>query len=482
MSPRLASVAVVVALGALSVAVPDAARAAAPSPSASAEVIAAYSLAAPVAQVPSGLVVRAVLPAGATCPDLVAAVPRGEGVRVRVVPMRERPAPATTAPAFDPITVCSADMPVGATGAAVGGRAVPASMPSRVERLAIFGDSGCRIVSYEVQDCANPANWPLSIISESIAAEEPDAVLFAGDFFYREDGCPAALQALCGSSPPPVTGAPFTDSAYGWIADVLLPMTPLLSTVPLIVSRGNHEACYRGGNGYFLLFDPRPGTEGTCAPVSSGGGLVAADTVPSPTYAIDLPVSADRVLRLAIADSAGGSDTKVTSYAAVQRVSYERAATLTAERPGRESWLVTHRPLYGFVSDTFATPGQPFNPWTSADQNAAAAGLLGTYDMVVSSHIHIAQSVQLPGLPGQLVMGNGGTLLDPAAGYPLPATAPGAGYPAPSWAWVSPRFGYALATPNAQAGSWRISMRDPAGQQFARCGLRAGSLFCTDTP
>ena len=41
---------------------------------------------------------------------------------------------------------------------------------------------------------------------------------------------------------------------------------------------------------------------------------------------------------------------------------------------------------------------------------------------------------------------------------------------------------YAYATPNAQAGSWRISMHDPAGQQFARCGLRAGSLFCTDTP
>ena len=100
--------------------------------------------------------------------------------------------------------------------------------------------------------------------------------------------------------------------------------------------------------------------------------------------------------------------------------------------------------------------------------------------MVLSSHIHIAQSVQLPGLPGQLVLGNGGTLLDPAVGYALPTTAPGAGYPAPSWAWVAPRFGYAMATPNAMAGSWRISMRGPAGAQFARCGLKDASLYCVD--
>lgn len=442
------------------------------------DVISAYTLAAPTSTAPSGVVARAVVPSGAPCPDLVTRDRRG---RNRTVAMRERPAPATTGAAFAPITVCSAHIPANSTDASVAGRSIPAHMPVQVDRLAIFGDSGCRIVTTEVQNCADPAAWPLSIISTSIARDRPDAVLFVGDFFYREAGCPQDEQDECGSSPPPVSGAPFTDSAYGWIADVLLPMTPMLAVAPLVVTRGNHEACYRGGNGYFLLFDPRDGTENTCAPIASSAGLEAPPTLPTPTYAIDLRVAQRRTLRLAIVDSAGGSDTSVTPFAAVQRPAFQRAAALTRTHLGRESWLVTHRPLYGYVTSTFAEPGRPFSPWTSADQTAAAQGLLDTYAVVVSSHIHIAQSVQLPGLPGQLVLGNGGTLLDPAVGYALPATPPGAGYPAPSWAWIAPRFGYALATPNAEAGSWRIAMHDPSGSPFARCGLKDASLFCADT-
>lgn len=469
-------------VGLLAAAVASTVIASAPASSAANEdgggVIAAYSLAAPTSTTASGIVVRAVIPAGARCPDLT--VQRNG--RATVHPMAIRRAPATTSPAFDSITTCSAHMPVGATSASVGTRPVPAHLPASIQRMAIFGDSGCRIITGEVQDCVDTEAWPLSIISGAMARTHPDAVLFAGDFFYREGPCPEDEQDECGSSPPPVKGAPFTDSAYGWIADVLLPMAPVLATAPLVVVRGNHEACNRAGNGYFLLMDPRDGTESTCAPVATPAGLVSAATTPTPTYAIDLAINAGRTLRLAIVDSAGGSDTKVTSYAAEQRPSYERASALTKPRTGRESWLLTHRPLYGFVTTQFATPGQPFNPWTSADQTAAASGLLGTYDLVLSSHIHIAQAVQLPGLPAQLVMGNGGTLLDPITGYPLPTTTPGPGYPAPSWAWVAPRFGFALATPNDQAGSWRISMREPTGAQFARCGLARAEMYCTDTP
>jgi 3',5'-cyclic AMP phosphodiesterase CpdA len=337
-----------------------------------------------------------------------------------------------------------------------------------------------------VQDCASREAWPLASIAQSVADEEPDAVIFNGDFFYREAACPSASQAECGSSPPPVGGLPFTDSAYGWLADVLVPMTPLLAKAPLVVTRGNHEACNRGGNGYFLLFDPRSGTEGTCAPVAGTAGLAAPDTVPTATYAIDLHVSKGRTLRLAIVDSAGGSDTHADAFAAVQRPTYAAAAALTRARPGRESWLVTHRPVYAYVTSTFAQPGVPFNPWSSVDQTAASFGLLGTYDLVFSSHLHLAQAVQIPGQPGQLVLGNGGTLLDPAIGYELPTSGPtgaaGQAYPAPSWAWVAPRFGYAIATPGSDAGTWRIRMMDPLGRAFARCGVRARALFCSDTP
>ncbi|MDP1876479.1 MAG: metallophosphoesterase [Actinomycetota bacterium] len=442
--------------------------------------ISAYTLVAPRSTAASGLVVRAVMPAGADCPEVEVVRQRNGNVHFGRLDMRERSAPATTYPAFASILVCSAHLPLDVIGASVAGRPVPAALPAVVDEVAMVSDTGCRIASFEVQDCSSAVEWPLAAISQSIADEEPDVVLVVGDFYYREAACPPTAQALCGSSPPPVTGLPFTDSAYGWIADVLLPMAPLLSSVPLVMVRGNHEACNRGGNGYFLLLDPRDGTEDACAPVPGDTGLVAAATVPTGTYAIDMAVAPGRTLRLAVVDSAGGSDTRVTAFASLQRPAYQRAAGLTRSRPGRESWLLTHRPVYGYVTTQFAVPGAPFNPWTSADQTASSEGLLGSYEMVLSSHIHIAQAVRLPGLPSQLVLGNGGTQLDPAIGYPLPSTPPTAGYPLPDWAWVAPRFGYAIATPLADAGAWRISMRDPAGEQFARCGLRDASLYCVD--
>ena len=474
----LAALAVPFALAAASVGAP--AFAAQPGP----QVIAAYALAAPVAQAPSGLVARAVIPSGSTCPDLV--VTRAGSPRERAIRMQVRPTPARTSPAFDSITVCSAPVPLSSTTASIAGVPIPASMPTSIDRLAMLADSGCRISSSQVQDCASPDAWPLAKVSASVARAKPDAILINGDFFYREAPCPAASQSLCGSSPAPVAGLPFTDSAYGWIADTLLPMAPMLAAAPLVVTRGNHEACYRGGNGYFLLMDPREGTQDTCAPVSMDTGLVAAPTVPSATYAIDLAVSADRTLRLAIVDSAGGNDAQVTPFAELQRPTYEMAARLTRPAAGRESWLLTHRPLYAFFTTAFAQPGVPFTPWTSADQSAAAFGLLDSYDMVFSSHLHLAEAVQLPGLPPQLVLGNAGTLLDPTTGYPLPTSGAEAGagqqYPAPSWAWVGVRFGYAIAHPGEQAGEWQLRMHAPDGAAFARCGLADRELYCRDLP
>jgi hypothetical protein len=449
-------------------------------------VIAAYSLAAPTSEAASGLIARAVIPRGAACPNIVVSIRSGGATHGDEVVMYGRNLPATTAPAFESITVCTARIPPHAVTAQIMGHRIPAHMPSRIRNMAMFGDSGCRIVATEVQDCADLAAWPLASIAESIVEEQPDAVIFNGDFFYREAACPAASQPECGSSPPPVGGLPFNDSAYGWIADVLLPMAPVLAQAPLIVTRGNHEACNRGGNGYFLLFDPRRDTTATCAPIAGPAGLSAPATTPTPTYALDLTVASGRTLRLAIVDSAGGSDTTADGFAAIQRPAYEAAARLTAARPGRENWLVTHRPLYGFVTDTFAKPGVPFNPWTAVDQTAASFGLLGTYDLVFSSHVHIAQAVQIPGLPGQLVLGNGGTLLDPAVGYPLPSTGPtgaaGQSYPAPVSAWVAPRFGYAMAYPGTTIGSWRLLMKEPLGGQFARCGIARRSIYCANVP
>lgn len=429
--------------------------------------IAAYSLAAPTSVAQSGLVARAVVPAGSACPSLMA-----DG---RALPMQWRRAAPNTGAAFVPVLVCNRVIPRGTRSASVGGLAIPAAMPRRVQRIGIFDDSGCRILTGAVtQDCANDRAWPLARISRRVAASRPDVVLVPGDFFYRESTCPSADQALCAGSPPPVGGMPFTDQAYGWIADALLPMQPVLRAAPLIVSRGNHEDCWRGGNGYMLFMDPMPGTWDDCAPVPGPDGRMVAPQIATAPYAIDLPVSKGRTLRLVITDSAPGSDTRVTSAAAVMAPRFAQAARLAAPAPGRESWLVTHRPPFGYVSSTLVKPGG--SPW-AGDIVAATAGTLGNYRMIVSGHLHFAQAVQIPGQPGQLVLGNGGTELDPPTGYELPSTGP-TGYPAPSWAWTLVEFGYAIARPAAAPGRWTLRLRDMDGRRQATCGLSGRRLRC----
>ncbi len=449
-----------------------------PAASAPSTVVSAYSLAAPLSTSASGIVARAVVPAGVTCPTLQISLTQGTK---RAISMTERPRPANTGSAFAPLSVCSAAVPVGAQSATIAGISIPHVMPSRVARLALVADSGCAINPAEVQDCSDPDSWPLAKVSAAIAAERPDAIVINGDFFYREAPCPLGQENFCGSSPAPIPGMPFSDSAYGWMADVFIPMSPMLNAAPLIVTRGNHEECSRAGNGYFYFFDPRHDSSNTCAPTVDNGQVIAATNVPTATYAIDLAVSPGRTLRLAVVDSSGGNDAEVSPYSIIQRPSYQHAAALTKRQAGRESWLLTHRPIFGFASSVFATPSTPI-AWGSADQAAAAWELLDTYNLIFSSHMHIAQVVQLPDLPAQLILGNAGTDLEPATGYVLPDAGfnIGAGrtYPAPSSAWVDVRFGYAIAVPEKSAGVWRIRMADVNGATFATCGLRNTQMYC----
>lgn len=451
-------------------------------------VIAAYSLIAPKSAAESRLVARVVVARGDSCPQVKVSDPKGHRSSL---PMEVRAPGATAAIAFASVTVCSVGLPAGLATAEVRGRSIPATMPRSVNRIALVGDTGCRIRSDLVQDCSDPTAWPIARISRRIAQQDPDVILDVGDFYYREESCPADSQANCGGSPPPLAGMPFLDSDYGWLAEVLVPMNPMLSVAPILMLRGNHETCDRGGNGFFLFLDPRPDTAGLCAPVATPAGLAAPAPATTPTWAATIRITPERTLRLALVDSAYGSDTAVTQWAAVQRPTYQRAQAMTEPKPGQDSWLLTHRPVFGIVSTQMAPPGNPeWTPWSSLDQTAASQGLLANYGMVLSSHLHLAQAVQIPGQPGSLVLGNGGTLLGPTTGYSIPATGPLANpdgspdvpgvtpYPTAIDEWTDVRFGFGIATPGARAGRWDIAQLGPNGQQFAQCSLRDRQLAC----
>lgn len=463
-------------------------------------VFVAYTLVAPVAQVPSGLLARAVVPAGGTCPVLRVKKGSGGSTAWFKVPMSERRPPDTTYPAFSAVRVCEAAIPRHSLAARVLGRDIPAHMPSRIKRLAVLGDTGCRVGQ---QDCSNPDRWPLARTAERIAEGKPHVVLFLGDFFYREKPCPADQWQWCGSTPEPIEGpAPdffkFSDTDYSWLADVFIPMRPLLAAAPLVVVRGNHEACSRGGNGYFLFFDPRRDTANVCAP-SVTGGPVPVNSI-TPSWSADLKIRPDWRLRLAIVDSASPEkrgDYDVVSYginwAEAYRPFFAQAAGFTAPQADVESWLLTHRPVFGIAHETapdLCLGAASCTLWTSVPNQSAAYGLLDNYSLILSSHIHLAQSTQIPGQPPQLVLGNGGTHLETEVDYSLPlAGGPLTGvkdlpawvtqpYPTATSSWTDVRFGYAMLHPGKRRGEWRWQHMTPEGRVFAQCEQAGRSLDC----
>lgn len=448
-------------------------------------VLAAFSLVAPVSVAPSGLIARAVLPAGVGCPRLDAVVSTPRGSKTLRLAMRERRPGATTLNAFGALLVCEVVVPKSARSASIEGKRIPAAMPKVVDSVAVLGDSGCRIKGGTAQACNDPDAWPLARVSESVSRDRPDVVLYLGDYFYREAACPAGSVAECGGSPEPLPGAPFTDSAWGWVADVLVPMAPLFASAPLVSLRGNHELCSRGGNGFFLMLDPALGSADACTPSSTG----QAPVVYSPTWAVDLPVAGNRTLRLVMVDSANGFDTGIDdTIAAAQRPLFSAARQLARGAP--ESWLLTHRPISAVVtSDFLPNPPGTATTWTSITNAYSSQGLLDRFDLTLSSHIHLAQAINVPTLPPELVLGNAGTDLDPPTGYSIPAYGPltnGEGLPLAPDAlsiptatslntWV--RYGYALATP-AKSG-WTFEMKAADGARFATCRTGSGGLVCS---
>src|SRR5205807_1157584 len=148
-----------------------------------------------------------------------------------------------------PIQICEARVPAAASRLAVGGIAMP-TLPTRVRRIAILGDTGCRIAAKALQDCNDPASWPFAAIAKAGAAMRPDLVIHLGDYYYRERACPVGRAGCAGS--------PHGDNWPAWKADLFDPAGPLLAAAPWVVVRGNHELCSRGGHGWFRLLDPHP--------------------------------------------------------------------------------------------------------------------------------------------------------------------------------------------------------------------------------
>lgn len=312
---------------------------------------------------------RAVVPPGLACPAMTA---DGEALAVAT-----RGAPD----AAYPLQVCTAAVPPGARALAVGG--LPAPRPvTKLRRIVVVGDTGCRLKGKAIQDCNVPAAWPFDTVARLAAARRPDLVIHVGDYHYRETPCPA--------DQPGCVATPAGDVWAVWKADFFDPAAPLLAAAPWLLVRGNHELCNRGGLGWFRLLDARADT--TCR----------ARTEP-----FALAIDRQQFLML---DSADADD----QTAAAEPVAHYRQqfTTLFAD-VDPHAWLLTHRPVWGLAQFPNVPPGTNANATLQA---AIVEQVPRRLDMVLSGHVHDFTSYDFgPSRPAQLVVGEGGSANDAIA-------------------------------------------------------------------
>ena len=322
-----------------------------------------------------GLDVRAVTMPDASCPKVAA---DGAALAGR---------PRGTPDGAYPIQVCIAHAPATTRSLTVDGLAVPA-LPRSIKRIVVIGGTGCRLDNDRAQDCNNPEKWRFATVARLAAARHPDLVIHLGDYYYRESPCPSGQSGCAGS--------PHGDNWAVWQKDFFDPAAPLLAAAPWVLVRGNHEACDRGGHGWFRLLDPHP------------DAIDCIATTPPYTLHIDS-------LHLLMLDGADADDD--TTDAAKLTLYRGQLQSLLGNAPAH-SWLLTHRPVWALVQGADSKPGQTLN----ATEQAAIRDLVPPgLDMVLSSHVHGFASYDFgAGHPAQLIVGEGGDSND-AVAQPLKA-------------------------------------------------------------
>ena len=324
-----------------------------------------------------------------------------------------------------PDTVCDAPVPPDTTSIRVDDRALP--VPSKTAKtVVVFGDTGCRIKGQTMQACNDPAAWPFPAIATAIASIHPDLVVHVGDYYYRESSCPT-----------PACAGPSGDTSAAWNADWFGPAAPIFANAPLVLVRGNHEDCQRGGDAWFRYLDPRPST--TCSEITQ-------------PWAVSLDG-----LRLVVGDSAVANDTSAEASAiAAYRSAFDAARGLATGALG-STWFVTHRPVYANVTE-----------------RGAMGDSLAPFDAVIAGHLHAFVALNVAAQPPLVINGEGGDLLDRDAA-PLVTLALGELKPrgAP---YVSANFGFAVYA-KTDAG-WSISLRNADASERARCTLVKREIHC----
>jgi hypothetical protein len=343
--------------------------------------------------------------------------------------------------------LCALAVPPGAAAVEVEGRRLPLPAPAP-RRIVILGDTGCRVKGLAVQACNDPLAWPFAEVARLAAAQKPDLVIHVGDYYYRESPCPLQLQACAGS--------PSGDRWDTWAAEFFDPAAPLLAAAPWVFARGNHEACDRGGRGWFLLLDAGAAS-GPCRHYTASFTVRAGDLN---LFVIDSGEIADR------------SHDKVGVAAVASQLD-----RLGPDLDSGRGWIITHRPVWGLVPIARVGPTAPFEVGLNfAEQDAVRGRALAGVQMMVSGHVHHFQALDFgPARPAQLVVGTGGDVgekADLSRVYTERRAIDGLDANVFSFS----RYGYYLMEEEGE--DWIGTFRDSGDRVRARCRLHERRLTC----
>src|SRR5215218_5942348 len=160
-----------------------------------------------------------------------------------------------------PVVACEATVPFGTMTASVRNQVLP--LPAGpIRRIAVIGDTGCRLNNWEkkYQACDDPEVWPFGQVALAVADWDPDLIVHVGDYLYRESPCPEGMAGCQGN--------PYGDNWATWNADFFTPAAHL----PLALPRG-----------YSFAPITRPAIE------TPSGGLPSSTRVSTSPHVSDLP-------------------------------------------------------------------------------------------------------------------------------------------------------------------------------------------------
>jgi predicted phosphodiesterase len=273
-----------------------------------------------------------------------------------------------------------------------------------------------------------------------IVARKPDLVIHVGDYIYRNSPCPPPHDCL---------GSPHGDNLQTWVADWFGPAQQLLSQAPFVFVRGNHETCSRGAaKGWFRYL--------------AIGSPPAKCPVASEPWKAQL---AD--LDLIVFDASAGP----ASHSSLDQLpAYKRMADAIFATLQRETWFLTHRPLWVHMRAF----GETING-DDTQREAFGAAMPQAVSLVLSGHIHAFQALDMAHGPAQVISGNGGTKLDP-----MPTGMERNFEVAGSLARQIVNdggFGFLMLTRTDQR-EWHMDVLDAKGVRQRRCHLSGRDLSC----